>query len=280
MKIKNYITGSILFITILACVGPGLSQPVPPTFDLNLIPTMVVLTANALEAQTAVAALQIPLETPTLTPAESVSATPRISLSGTSLLLRDDQTTLFTDREAGIELIVPAGWLAVRLNEQEYYDAWILPELSDPAFQRSLANIKDLNPNEFRLFALDVQEGHLLGGFVTNINLFWGENDDMSLDDDTDLQNIADSDSEATPGLDILTTDISVTSSGIPIGVITYKRSGTTMDGRKLVVFYKQLFVKARTGVLTITLTTTEELRDAVLPAFDAMIETMTLVKE
>jgi hypothetical protein len=42
----------------------------------------------------------------------------------------------------------------------------------------------------------------------------------------------------------------------------------------------KQVFVKARTGVLTITLTTPEELKEIVFPTFDAMIETMTLVKE
>jgi hypothetical protein len=56
--------------------------------------------------------------------------------------------------------------------------------------------------------------------------------------------------------------------------------TGKTVDGVKVVVMYKQVFVKARTGVLTITLTTVEELKDIVLPAFDAMIEAMTLVKE
>jgi hypothetical protein len=276
MKIKKYIAGAILFFAIIACVVPGLGQPAP-TFDPNTIPTMVVLTANAAMAQTAAAASS----TPTPVPIEPATATPRISLSGTSLFPRDDQTTLFTDHKVGIELVILDGWLAVRINEQEYFDSWMLPEVSDASFQNSLTSIKNLNPNEFRLFAFDIQEGHHpAGGFVTNINLLWQENQELSLDDKKDLQDIAKANSKAMPSLVILTKDISVTSSGIPIGVITSKVSGTTMDGLKVVVYYKQIFLKARTGTLTITLTTTEELKEIVFPAFDAMIETITLVNE
>ena len=135
MKIKKYIAGSILVLAILACVGSACRLP---PLTQTTIPTMVVLTANAAMTQTAAATS--PASTPV--PTESATATPRISLSGTSLLLRDDQTTLFTDHRTGIELIIPAGWLAVRVNESEYYDAWGLPELSDPAFQHALTNIQ------------------------------------------------------------------------------------------------------------------------------------------
>jgi hypothetical protein len=277
VKAKKYIMGSVLFLVILACSMPGLSQPAAiPTFDQNAIPTMVALTANAGMAKTAVSTSPTPEPPPTAT----IIATPKVSLSGSSLILRDDKTTVFTDYRTGIELIIPAGWLALRINEQEYYDAWTLPELSDPAFQGALTGINNLNPNESRLFAFDVQDGHLQRGFVTNINLLWSESEDISLDNDADLQDIADSTSKATPGLKILSTDISANSSGIPIGVITSKVSRATLDGTKLVVFNKMLFVKARTGVLIITLTTTQELKDAVLPAFDVIFETITLVKE
>jgi hypothetical protein len=276
MKIKNYMAGSILFLTMAACAIPGLSQPAAPTFDPNTIPTMVVLTANAALAQTAAAASP----TPTPVPTESATATPRISLSGTSLLLRDDQTTVFTDHRTGIELIIPAGWRAVRINEPEYYDAWGLPEMSDPAFQNSLTRINNLNPNEIRLTILDTQEGHLLGGFVTNIGLFWYENNDFSLENDKDLLASADSLSETVPGLKVLTSKLSANSSGIPIGINTFKNSVKTAEGENKVIFLKQVFVKAHTGVLTITLITPEELKEIVFPTFDAMIETMTLVKE
>ena len=211
---------------------------------------------------------------------ESATATPRISLSGTSLFLRDDQTTVFTDHRTGVELIIPTGWLAVRVNEPEYYDAWGLPELSDPAFQHALSNIQGLNPDEIRLTILDTQAGHLLDGFVTNIGLFWYENNDFSLGNDKDLQASADSLSETMPGLKVISSKLSANSSGIPIGINTFKRSVKNAKGENEVIYFKQVFVKTRTGVLTITLTTPEDLKEIVFPTFDAMIEAMTLVKE
>jgi hypothetical protein len=274
MKTKKYLAGSILFFTIIACAIPSLNHA-PPPFDPATIPTMVVLTAAALASQTAAATTPLPSETspPTLLPAESATATPRVSFLGTSLYLRDDQTTVFTDHRTGIELIIPAGWLALRINEPEYYDAWGLPEFSDPSFQRLLTNMQNLDPNKSRLFVVDMQEEHQLGGFVTNINLLWNETENMSFDNEADLQEAADS--ITLSKLDILTTNISVTSNGIPIGVITSKRAGTTMEA-----FHKQVFVQAHTGTLLITFTTSKDLKKTILPAFDAMIETMTLVKE
>jgi len=283
MKIKNYIMGSILLLTIIACVVPGISQSdVPPTFDLNMVPTMVVLTANAIASQTAAVAPPMPFETltPTLAPTESATATPKVSFAGTSLFLRDDQTTLFTDYRVGIKLIVPAGWLAVRINEDEYYDAWVLPELSTPAYQRALASIQDRDPNEARLYILDIQEGHLQGGLVTNVNLFLYNKEEMALEDNADVSSIADSFAEAMPGLEVLTAELSATPNGIPIGISTSKMPATTVEDVDVIVFYKQIFLKSKMGLLTITLSTTQELKDTVLPAFDAMIETMILVKE
>jgi hypothetical protein len=276
MKIKNHIAGSILIFAISACVVPGFSQPAPSAFEPNTIPTMVVLTANAAMAQTAAAASP----TPTPLPTESATATPRISLSGTSLFLRDDRATVFIDHQTGVELIIPTGWLAVRVNEPEYYDAWGLPELSDPAFQHALTNIQKVNPSEVRLTILDTHGEHLLGGFVTNIGLFWYENNDFSLENNKDLLASADSLPETMPGLKVLSSKLSANSSGIPIGINTFKRSVKNAEGKNEVIYFKQVFVKTRTGVLTITLTTPEDLKEIVFPTFDAMIEAMTLVKE
>ena len=122
--------------------------------------------------------------------------------------------------------------------------------------------------------------GHLLGGFVTNIGLFWYENNEFSLENNKDLLASADSLSKTVPGLKVLTSKLSANSSGIPIGINTFKRPAKTAGGENKVLFYKQVFVKAHTGVLTITLITLEELKEIVFPAFDAMIETMTLVEE
>jgi hypothetical protein len=115
---------------------------------------------------------------------------------------------------------------------------------------------------------------------VTNIGLFWYENNDFSLENNKDLLASADSLSETMPGLKVLSSKLSANSSGIPIGINIFKRSVKNAEGKNEVIYFKQVFVKTHTGVLTITLTTPEDLKEIVFPTFDAMIEAMTLVKE
>ncbi|MBI3153430.1 MAG: hypothetical protein HYZ21_14960 [Chloroflexi bacterium] len=270
-------TALILLTTILACAVPGLpaaSQPAPtPDTRLDM---MVAETVSAALAQTQ-QAVPTPTAPPTSTPEPTATPTPEEDSSGSALTKADDGYTLFADFNAGYEISVPTGWLAVRINQQEYLDAWLLPELTNPALQRSLSSIENLNPDELRLFALDIQEGHAETGFVTNINFLWNEQDDMSLEDDTDLKEIAATLPVALPGLELLSTEISATSNGIPIGMITSKTPATTLEGVGIVIFQKQVFVKVRVGTLSITLSTTEELRDTILPTFDAMVESINV---
>lgn len=263
----------ILLTTILACAVPGLptaSQPAP-TVDTRL-DMMVAETVSAALAQTQ-QAVPTPTVPPTATLEPTASPTPEADTSGSALTEMEDGSTLFSDFNAGYEVNVPAGWLAVRINQQEYLDAWLLSEFSNPAMQRSLSSIENLNPNELRLYAVDLQADHARTGFVTNINFIWYEQDDMSLDDDTDLLAVSAALPDALPGLEVLTTELSTNANGLPIGINTSRTPVTTLDNVSIVIFQKQVFIKVRAGTLTITLSTTEELRDTILPAFDAMIE-------
>jgi hypothetical protein len=181
------------------------------------------------------------------------------------------------DTRAGYEISLPAGWLPVRVKSQEYLDAWLLPELSNPAMQRSLGSIENINPDELRLFVLDIQEGHVEIDFATNVNIYWDQKTEMSLENDEALKAEAEALPKALTGLEVLTSELAATASGIPIGIITSKTPITTMDGVNIELFQKQVFIKASVGTLHITLSTTEELKQAVLPQFDAMIETFQI---
>jgi hypothetical protein len=263
---------------MLACVVPGLapaSTPAP-TADTVLLATMVAETVAAALEETASAVTPVP--TPTLVPPlPTETATLELPSTGSTLTQQDDGSTHFVDQRAGYELTVPAGWLAVRVNEQEYFDAWTLAEASDPAIQNSLTSIQSQDPNQFRLFALDTQDGHLLGGFVTNINFIWNDQYDMSLEDEKDLLSASSALPEAIPGLEVISTELNRTANGIPIGIITSKWPPQTMDGTEIVIFQKQVFMELGAGTLTITLTTTEGLWEMVSPSFDAMIETILI---
>ncbi|MBE0671276.1 MAG: hypothetical protein IH588_11855, partial [Anaerolineales bacterium] len=200
--------------------------------------------------------------------------------SGSTINRFEDGTAQFIDMRGGYEFSLPTGWLPVRINSQEYLDAWLLPELSNPSMQRSLSSIEKLNPDEIRLFVLDIQEGHTEIDFVTNISLYWDKPNEMSLADDADLKSAAATLPDMLPGLEVTATEISATASGLPIGVITSKTPVTTLEGVSVEMFQKQVFIKVDVGTLVITLTSTEELKQAVLPQFDAMIETFKIANQ
>jgi len=272
----------ILLTTILACVVPGLptaSQPVP-TADTRL-DIMVAETVSAALEQT-----QQAVPTPTTAPASTSTPQPTITPSPTldvddseSAINRfEDGTAQFIDAKAGYEIFLPTGWLPIRINSQEYLDAWLLPELTNPAMQRSLSSIENLNPDELRLFVLDIQEGHAEIDFITNVNFYWGAANDMSLKNDEDLKAEAAALPGALSGLEVTELRLTVTASGVPIGVITSKTPVTTLDGVNVEIFQQQVFVKANIGTLIITLSTTEELKQVVLPQFNAMIDTYKII--
>lgn len=274
----------ILLTTILACVVPGLpaaSQPAP-TVDTRLDMMVAEIVSAALEQtqQAVPTSTLVPASTSTPRPSVTPSPTPDLDDSGSAINRFEDGTAQFIDTKAGFEVSLPIGWLPVRINSQEYLDAWLLPELTNPAMQRSLSSIEKMNPDELRLFVLDIQAGHAEIDFITNINFYWNVSADMSLENDEDLKAEAAAMPKALSGLEVLTSELSATAGGIPIGVITSKTPITTLDGVNVELFQKLVFLKTNVGILTITLSTPEELKQAVLPQFDAMIETFTLANQ
>ena len=109
----------------------------------------------------------VPSSTPTSIP--TISPTAEIVPSGTTLTVQEDGSTLFVDERAGYAVTVPAGWLAVGVNKQEFLDAFTLP----PEMQTFLLSIQNKDPNTFRLFAVDTLNGHFQDGFFTNMNYIW-----------------------------------------------------------------------------------------------------------
>jgi hypothetical protein len=172
---RTFFVSMIFLTTILACVVPGL-QAAPasaPPVDTGSLSTMVAETVSAALVLTE----QAPTFIPTIIPTETITATPKVSLSGTSLLLRDDHTAVFTDRQAGIELIIPAGWMPIRVNEQEYLDAFSSNAAADLAIRDRLNYLQTLDPAWFRLDAIDIQPGHVFNGGITDINVIFQASD-------------------------------------------------------------------------------------------------------
>lgn len=279
-RLRTFLAAMACLLVILGCVVPGLSpESAPaPTVDSVLLVTMIAQTVAAAQTATAGAMPPIPTSTPTLVPpAETATPTVEGSFSGSILTKRDDGTTLFSDQLASYGLIVPAGWLPVRIKAPEYAAAWTLAETSDPAIQSVLKSIETEDPNRLRLFVVDTQDGHVQGGVATTIKFQWDKERDVSLADEADLLAISDTLTTETPGLEVVTTELRRTSIGVPLGVITTRTPTVKGDGSVLVIFEEHVFADLPQGTLNIILSTTEDFKDTVLPAFDNMLETLAI---
>jgi hypothetical protein len=271
MKIMNQ--KKIFFITLffltstLACVVPGIQGAATPApvVEAAQLSTMVAQTVSTALAQTAQAHLSdTPAPTPTAT-----------TLSGSLLAIQDDGSTFFVDQRAGYEVTIPFGWLAVRVKEQEYQDSFSRPVSANEYIQASLLSIQYHDPDKFRLDVFDVRETHIQKQFVTNLTFAWNEQDPISLDTDEELQARAAQARETLPGLEILSTSISATTNAIPFGVIESQVTVQNSLGADMAIFQKQVIFNAKTGSITITLSTVEELKATVFPEVDAMLQTL-----
>lgn len=283
MTRRALLTALILFTTILACVVPGLPAASPFGEDASPSPTpdirLDIMIARTVSAALDLTALAVPTLTPTLPP-PTVTPTPKPFSSGSTLIKQDNGSTLFVDESAGYEITVPTGWLAVRINEKEYNDAWTLPENADIHIQTSLLSIKEQEPATFRLLVLDTQEGHIKNEIVTNINFIWDAQTVLSFDTDVDLQAFADELPSDTAGLTVSSVEIIIPPSGAPYGVITSKVGGFNASGAQVSLYQKMVLFNLKTGTLVITFTTENEFAETTLPVFGAMLGTIAVERE
>lgn len=274
---RTFFIALISLTTILACAIPGQQQAASlpaPTIDSAKLETMVADTVSIAQTQTQQAMPVMPLSTstpePTNTPADTAGDI------GSSLETSETGTH-FVDDRAGYSISIPAGWLAVRPGEKEYYDAWSLSETSDPRIQQSLLSIQDLDPNQYRLFALDTQDGHLINDVVANILFMWDKNTVMSFDTDEELQKFAADLPKNNPGLEVTSVSLVIITNGTTLGVIESNTKVRNTTGQEVTLYQKQVIFPVANGTQLIALTSESSLKDTVLAAFDAMLETISI---
>lgn len=270
---------SALMFLAMACVLPSTStnapQP-PPTADTRL-ENMVALTVSAaLELTQQAVPTQTPVPTRTAEP--TATSAPEAFESESTLSKNDDESFLFIDERAKYQITIPSELIALRINQQEFLDAWLLPAATNEAIQNQLSTIQDQDPDRFRLFALDFNEEHIESGFVTNINFLWDDASNLSIEES--LLQATDDYLEIFPDADVVDSNDAVLQSDIPVGLITFTNTVTTLENVEIVVVQKQAFLLLPKGVLIITLSTAESQIELIEPLFDAMLETFSLIEE
>lgn len=274
---RGVLTAIVLGMTALACAVPGLpsaSSP-PPTPDTRLERMVAETVTAALEMTQQAAPTQTEVP-PTSAPTATLAAT--AAPSAESVLDKNaDGISTFVDLLAKYQVAIPMQWLVFRVNAPEFDMISQLPETASPAVQRSLTTIKAQDPNVFRLFMLDVAEEHLAEGFVTNVNLVWDQQMEVSLENKTDIEGIAAALPASLQNTEVIGSELKTTETGVPYGVITAKTPALTQEGAQIVVMQKLVYLDLPTGTLSITLSTTETWLETVEPSFDEIIESFVV---
>jgi hypothetical protein len=166
-KLYLFLNVLIILMAIVACEQSG---PPVPTVD-----------SSARETSLAGTALAFGTATPSPTPTKTSVPTAVVSSQRTSLVIREDQTTLFTDHKVGIQLAFPEGWLALRVGESEYYMASEKVGTQNTWFLEEIASLQTLDPNVFRLHAYDLHPEHVLNNALPKINVVFLQEDKRTL---------------------------------------------------------------------------------------------------
>ena len=277
-----YLTSLIALILILACVMTPIAAPVPTqqslsTTDPNAFSTMVAEAAGALMTQTAEAAPVLPTPIPTEplateTPPPTPTETPVASASGTSLTQLEDGSTEFIDNVAGIQLTIPARWVAVRLNEPEYFQVWSLT-VDDPVLQYALAGIQNLDPTQYRLHAFNTHPDYVYEGQGTQISV------KFVMGDARTLEQVAEDEKQPQvfPEYALISSEFQARPDNLQLFSIEEQWQGISSTNMPVTLYYKGYSFKVPSGTVTVELTMPFKINYEVVPVFDQLITNMTV---
>ena len=152
----------------------------------------------------------------------------------------------------------------MRVNEQEYLDAFSLEEAANTNIQQSLLSVQTEDPNTFRLLAIDTKAAHIQNDFVTDMRFVLDEQKNISLSSDADLQAIAEEipTSAAVFRFEVTSVKIVTSASGTQFGVIEAKSSFENATGAEVTIYQKQVFFNVKAGTQSIIFTTVTDLKE------------------
>ncbi|MBK9924132.1 MAG: hypothetical protein IPP66_02470 [Anaerolineales bacterium] len=270
-QLRIHLYGMILVLTVMACVIPGQTISPAPVVNQGSIETSIVGTAQVAKSQTEQASLvtstpTIPMETPTPTP------TLQESMSGTSLIFHEDKSAEFIDHKAKIKLAIPAGWLPVRPNEDEYYKAFTLDvTLRNQEISNRLTRIQSIDPKFFRLDVIDIRDGHIQDGILTMFNVIFEEGDMRSLEDWAVAEKKKKNPFE---GFKFISTTYPQIANGTKVLVIEQ----SWQSGQVNTIYYRGVFFSLPTGTVVLDFYTNNKLKDNILPDFDQIVNSLTKI--
>jgi hypothetical protein len=262
----SILIGSFIAVIMSSCGG---SAPAP-VVNPPAVETSLASTARALAKQTEAANPYT--ATPSPAPTETFTPTPKISMNGTSLVRQEDESTLFTDHKLGYQITIPAGWLPVRINEDEYYRAFTNDVIAgNPDLVNTLTKLPTFNPDNIRLFVLDIHGEAPVKGMVSAISVIHQPETDVTLDEWANLQ----SNNVNRQGYQLLSKGFQETASGTRI--LVRDESFDSLTDSK--ILKRRVFFSVPSGVITLDLEIPLDNKDTLLPEFEQIVNSLTFLE-
>jgi hypothetical protein len=256
------LSGFMILAGVIACVLPG--QAASPVSPSNPVQPTLASTTQA-------TATNPPAATSTMVPTETLIPTPKISLYGTSLITQEDQSAVFVDHKAGIQLVIPPGWMPIRVNEEEYYKAFALDVVQEnPSISDRLTRIQDVDLDYHRLEAIDIRPGHIQDGIISDINVVFEEGDVPTLEQWEQAER-----NRKSPWVNykFLSSGYRETTNGTRVLVIEQSWSA----GEET-LYYRGVFFPLSAGTLILDFYSNIDFKDEVLPDFEQVMNSVTLL--
>lgn len=264
-----------LFMTLIVSCSPAQVTPAPQpqplsTSNPDAFKLMVAETAAAFMTQTveAMPTATVTLPPPTETAIPTVTLTPTPDVETTSLSEMEDGSTQFFDYQAGIKLTFPAGWMAVRLSEPEFMDAWV-DAVDDPVLQYGMESVQALDPIIHRVHAFNTQDGYAYDGQGSMIAVQFSEGDTQ------ELEKIAEEELQPKEleGYRLISPQYQVRPDGLELFVLEESWQDASSTEQQVMTYHKRVVFKVSNGTVFIDFYTPLEIKDTVQPEFDQLID-------
>ena len=266
---STLLLGTLIFLLIIACAGSV--TPVPIT-NPSSVETSLASTARWLAQQTETA--QGFTATPSVVPTKTMTPTPKVSSAGTSLEILEDGSTRFTDHTAGIQLVFPVGWLAIRVGEPEYYQAWDKEAAKNPVFQNIFASMQNTDPNQFRVTAIDTRSAVTYQTF-SKMEVVFAPNDDRPLNEVRIEQTNR---KYPLSKFKLLSSALTKTPGGLDVAIIEFQWESATPDNQIFISYHRDVIFKAESGTVALQLGTALTEKDRQIPELEKVIDSLVFL--
>jgi hypothetical protein len=255
-----------LFWGLLVMLTAGCGRPVQavPTVD-----------SSARETALAATALALGTATPSPVPTETPLPTAVVSSQGTSLVTQEDGSVLFVDHKAGIQVTFPVDWLAVRVGEPEYYEAWEKETTKSPVFMNIFIAMQSTDPAQFRVTAIDVRSESVTYENFSKMEVVFAPDDQRTLREVRVAQT-----QKPLPltKYKLLSSSLTKTANGLETAIIEFQWESKSPENVRIMSYHREVIFKVPTGTVSIQLFTGLDQKDLLMPVFDQVIGSLVFL--